>query len=218
MLFLALSALYGDEVLSPASARERTEMKKVYLVKKDVSKPTCEDNWIQMNSYEFYQFMQTPEGKSRSGNFGKIEGCDSSDAVIYAECGMETAKRWRSENERLDYLREMESKKGIVTIPCQLFVCNGISDDAERPVQGGDPVEESVIRKMEAEALYRAIWMLPSTDRRVVVEICLVGDKTETELGKLMGLSRDEIHEIKRRAFRRLKKLLLSENIIPHFE
>ena len=32
--------------------RERTEMKKVYLVKKDVNKPNGADNWIELNGYE----------------------------------------------------------------------------------------------------------------------------------------------------------------------
>ena len=40
-------------------------MKKIYLVKKDVNKPSGEGNWIKMNSYEFAMFMKTLEGQER---------------------------------------------------------------------------------------------------------------------------------------------------------
>lgn len=40
-------------------------MKKVYLVKKNPEMPAGRDNWIVMNSYEFYKFMETTEGKKR---------------------------------------------------------------------------------------------------------------------------------------------------------
>ena len=78
-------------------------MKKVYLVKKDPSQPESRDNWIVMNSYEFAMFMKTPEGRKRSNNFGRLNGCDDDDVIIIVECGKENAREWKREKERNDY-------------------------------------------------------------------------------------------------------------------
>lgn len=87
-------------------------MKKIYLVKKDVNKPSGEGNWIKMTPYEFAQFMKTPEGQSRKKNFAQLDGCDYNDDIIVAECEEKLAKKIRAEKDAHDYLMSIEKEMG----------------------------------------------------------------------------------------------------------
>ena len=112
-------------------------MKKVYLVKKNPEMPAGRDNWIVMNSYEFYKFMETTEGKTRRPNFGQLDGCDVDDVIIIAECGEETAAKWRSEKDRHDYLAEAKEKLGYKT-----FSYHAIASEDGEDLTGEDLVQD----------------------------------------------------------------------------
>lgn len=85
-------------------------MRKIYLVKKNPELPADGNNWLVMNSFEFRNFIQTPEGQKRRDRFGQLDACSVDDVIIIAECGTETAKQWRSEKDRHDYLAEWSEK------------------------------------------------------------------------------------------------------------
>ena len=186
-------------------------MKKIYLGKKDVTKDNCPDNWIQMNAYEFAMFVQTPEGAARREGFGQLDAVGTNDAIIFIECGADTARKWRSDKDHHDYLAEAESSSGIAT-----FSLEGMQDDEESEDQGKDliadekvNVEADVIAKLELEALRAVIKYLSAVEMELVSKL-FYEDKpiTENELGKLLGISREEVHALKRRVFRKLRKLL----------
>ena len=88
-------------------------MRKIYLVKKNPEQPADGNNWIVMNSFEFMNFIQTPEGQKRRDRFGQLDACSVDDVIIIAECGTETAKQWRSEKDRHDYLVSIENQSGM---------------------------------------------------------------------------------------------------------
>ena len=67
-------------------------MRKIYLVKKNPEQPADGNNWIVMNSFEFMNFVKTPEGQKRKACFGQLDACSVDDVIIIAECGAETAK------------------------------------------------------------------------------------------------------------------------------
>ena len=67
-------------------------MRKIYLVKKNPELPADGNNWLVMNSFEFRNFIQTPEGQKRKACFGQLDACSVDDVIIIAECGAETAK------------------------------------------------------------------------------------------------------------------------------
>ena len=85
-------------------------MRKIYLVKKNPELPADGNNWLVMNSFEFRNFIQTPEGQKRRDRFGQLDACSVDDVIIIAECGTETAKQWRSEKDRHDYLVSIENQ------------------------------------------------------------------------------------------------------------
>ena len=88
-------------------------MRKIYLVKKNPELPADGNNWLVMNSFEFRNFIQTPEGQKRRDRFGQLDACSVDDVIIIAECGTETAKQWRSEKDRHDYLVPIENQSGM---------------------------------------------------------------------------------------------------------
>ena len=88
-------------------------MRKIYLVKKNPELPADGNNWLVMNSFEFRNFIQTPEGQKRRDRFGQLDACSVDDVIIIAECGAETAKQWRSEKDRHDYLVSIENQSGM---------------------------------------------------------------------------------------------------------
>ena len=88
-------------------------MRKIYLVKKNPELPADGNNWLVMNSFEFRNFIQTPEGQKRRDRFGQLDACSVDDVIIIAECGTETAKQWRSEKDRHDYLVSIENQSGM---------------------------------------------------------------------------------------------------------
>ena len=47
-------------------------MRKVFYVKMDPTMPESNDNWIEMNSFEFEQFIHTPEGHERRYNLRSL--------------------------------------------------------------------------------------------------------------------------------------------------
>ena len=100
-------------------------MRKVFYVKKNPTMPMSNDNWIEMNSFEFEQFIHTPEGRERRYNFGRLDACSEDDAIIYIECGAEKAKEWESEINRRKYIQKVKKA-------CDVTVCSYsalISDD-----------------------------------------------------------------------------------------
>lgn len=88
-------------------------MRKIYLVKKNPELPADGNNWIVMNSIEFMNFVKTPDGQKRKACFGQLDACSVDDVIIIAECGAETAKHWRSEKDRHDYLASVEKQSGV---------------------------------------------------------------------------------------------------------
>lgn len=88
-------------------------MRKIYLVKKNPEQPADGNNWIVMNSFEFMNFVKTPDGQKRKACFGQLDACSVDDVIIIAECGAETAKQWRSEKDRHDYLVSIENQSGM---------------------------------------------------------------------------------------------------------
>ena len=47
------------------NSKEITVMRKIYLVKKNPELPADGNNWLVMNSFEFMNFIQTPEAETK---------------------------------------------------------------------------------------------------------------------------------------------------------
>ena len=132
-------------------------MRKIYLVKKNPELPVNGNNWIVMNGFEFMKFIQTPEGRERRKCFGQLDACSVDDVIIIAECGIETAKKWRSEKDSHDYLEAAKKPKAKRMKDTRLEVLRyGFKDCYKQKnyqdiVTVGDHIQESLL--MEDEIL-----------------------------------------------------------------
>lgn len=186
-------------------------MKKVYLVKKDPSLPAGKENWIVMDSHGFSQFLKTPEGQKRKQDFGQMDGCDTDDYMIFAECGREAARQWRAEKDRHNYLMKLKTKMGYVN-----FSYHAIPTDAGSEAQGEDilkdentNVEETVIDRLVAEKLRTALVSLNAEERHLVDHMFLT-DKpvTEEQYARLTGKSRAVVHYRKKQILKKLEIMI----------
>lgn len=114
-------------------------MRKIYLVKKNPELPVNGNNWIVMNGFEFMKFIQTPEGRERRKCFGQLDACSVDDVIIIAECGIETAKKWRSEKDSHDYLEAAKKKFGVTVYEAAAY--SGIGADKLRELSDREDCE-----------------------------------------------------------------------------
>lgn len=183
-------------------------MKKIYLVKKNPELPAGRDNWTIMNSYEFAMFMKTPEGQKRRPNFGQLDGCEVDDVIIVAECGEESASRWRTEKDRADYLREQTKASGFTTCSFSEEIDDGLvrEDIVADPLAN---VEMEIIFKLTIEDLRKAVASLTEEERDLIQELFLNAITTpEWKYGENHGISQQAVHKRKQKVLDKLKKML----------
>ena len=186
-------------------------MKRIYLVKKDPGMPASEDNWTVMDRNGFFSFLETPEGQRREKEFGQLNAAGARDAVIVAECGKERAGTWRREVNRDRYLRDRGKGAGFGPLPWGALPALSGDGHAEQGSfrDGETDVEEAVVGKIRKEELRRAVASLGKGERDLILRLYLSEDPvTEREYAAETGSTRGRIHERKRAALRKLRKML----------
>lgn len=185
-------------------------MKKIYLVKKNPQMPANENNWIIMDSKEFGLFKETEEGIKRGNDFCRLSGFPSDDVII-AECDKKTAKQWRVETSRSDYMLQTERELGYM-----VFSYHGIQSESGEPISGEDlledeavDVEESAIAHIMQEKVRNALMYLSEEDKDLIEKLFLSEcPMTEREYAERLGKNTTTIHERKKRILSDLKELL----------
>lgn len=186
-------------------------MKKIYLVKKNPEMPAGRDNWIVMSLNEYLEFVRTPEGQARKSRIGQLDGCDTDDVIIYAECGEETAARWRSEKDRHDYLEEAKKKAGYSEVSMSdLEISSGDEVNGEELIRDeSQNVETTVIIRVMKEKLRVAVMNLDADDRQLIEHLFLTeSPMTETEYANEIGTTRAVVNYRKKRILSKLKAVL----------
>lgn len=185
-------------------------MKKIYLVKKNPALPAGEDNWIIMNASEFAVFISTPEGEARRRNFGRLNACDVDDEIIYAECGIDVAKEWKSVQNRSEYIENRNKQTNFKVVSYNAYCIENESITGEELLEDSNcNVEDEVIRKTQIDLLYISVGLLEEIEQEAVKMMFLSEDKlTETEFGDLFGMNRNEVHYLKMCVIKKLRKLM----------
>ncbi len=144
-------------------------MRKIYLVKKNPEQPADGNNWIVMNSFEFMNFVKTPEGQKRKACFGQLDACSVDDVIIIAECGAETAKQWRSEKDRHDYLASIEKQSGMTVFSynTQITTEDEMSGEELLADNQSDVVEE-VLRRFQKAHIQETLAALLPEERDLI--------------------------------------------------
>lgn len=184
-------------------------MRKIYLVKKNPELPADGNNWLVMNSFEFRNFIQTPEGQKRRDRFGQLDACSVDDVIIIAECGTETAKKWRSEKDSHDYLASFEKQSGVTVFSynTQTTTEDGLSGE-EILMDRGCDVAGEVIEKLYLMELQNALSQLNEKERQIITLLYGESSTSEAQCASKLGCTQQNIHYLKQRALRKLKKFL----------
>lgn len=185
-------------------------MRKIYLVKKNPELPANGNNWIVMNGFEFMKFIQTPEGRERRKCFGQLDACSVDDVIIIAECGIETAKKWRSEKDSHDYLEAAKKKFGVVVFSynAQTTAENELSGEELLADKQCDVAEE-VLRSIQKVNIQKSLSSLSSEEKDLIRNLILSDfPLTEREYAKKVGKTQSTINYQKNAILKRLKNML----------
>ncbi len=86
-------------------------MKKVFLVRKDVTMPYGEGNWQIMNVAEFKKFRETDEAKGRK--FVRLFQQDYESDLIIKECEPDEARQLKTAMQKVRRNQKYAEKNGI---------------------------------------------------------------------------------------------------------
>ena len=183
-------------------------MRKIYLVKKNPELPADGNNWLVMNSFEFRNFIQTPEGQKRRDRFGQLDACSVDDVIIIAECGTETAKQWRSEKDRHDYLVSIENQSGITVFSYNTQTTTEDDMSGEELLVDQDcSVIDAILKKEEKSTLYAAVAKLSPAEINLMTSLYLCDDPIgQREYARRHGVAVTTINHQLTVALKKLKK------------
>ena len=185
-------------------------MKRTYLVKKDPQLPIGEDNWIIMNAFEFHEFMNTEEGRKRRQDFGQMDGYGREDTIIIAECGKEIAKKWRAEKDCREYIEGRKKQSAFFCSP--LMYLSDFSRNWTQDALFSDEycdMEEDVWDRLEREKLCIAVENLTPLEKQVIMALYYTKrPKSEEEIGRNLGVSRQTLRSLKKLVLEKLRTVL----------
>ena len=174
-------------------------MARQYLRKAEPYDQNPNSDWVMMTGTEFYQFINSPEGRSRY-------------FIIWEDLVIEAPKDqyddWLCDKEHRKYLRKFENECSTISL---------YSDLAEEDDEGeeliADPtvdVEFSAIENIRHNALLAALRQLDHQSFYLIHSLyfaCI--PKTECELAKEVGISQQAINKRRRKILSDLKLLVV---------
>lgn len=185
-------------------------MRKIYLVKKNPEQPADGNNWLVMNSFEFRNFVKTPDGQKRKACFGQLDACSVDDVIIIAECGAETAKQWRSEKDRHNYLASIEKQSGMTVFSYNTQTTTEDDMSGEELLVDQDcSVIDAILKKEEKSTLYAAVAKLSPAEINLMTSLYLCDDPIgQREYARRHGVAVTTINHQLTVALKKLKKML----------
>lgn len=183
-------------------------MKKVFLVRKDVTMPYGEGNWQIMTAAEFKQFKETDQAKGRK--FVRLFQQDSDSDLIIKECEPDEARELKTAMQKTRRCQQYADRKGIVEIPySQVNVDGEYVSSEELIADETQDVESLVNKKLETDALYVALSKLTHAEKALIYSMFLQ-DKpmTERELAVIYNVSAAAIHKRKVTVLKKLQTFL----------
>lgn len=180
-------------------------MARQYLRKAEPYDQNPNSEWIAMTGREFYQFINSPEGKTRY--FIKWD-----DLVI--EASREQYNDWLCDEEHRRYLQQHE--KGWNTISLYSDLAEGGWAGEELVPDPAVDVEFSAMANIRQAALIAALRHLDHQSFGLIYALYLaVYKKTECELATEIGISQQAIHKRKEKILSKLKFLVVKSEKSP---
>lgn len=181
-------------------------MKRVFLVRKEVTLPYGEGNWQIMTATEFMKFKETNQAKGRK--FVRLFQQDSDSDLIIKECEPGEAREIKIAMQKTRRCQQYAAKKGIVKIAySQVNVDGEYVSSEELIADETQDIEKIVDRKLAIQSLYSAIAQLSNKEKELV-QYVFFQDKTERELAVIYNVSAVAIHKRKAAVLKKLKSFL----------
>lgn len=167
-------------------------MKKSFWVKKD---PNSTAGWVEMNGKQFYEFINSTDGKGRYF-------IDYGDFMI--EVSYEQHRLWKQEMNRRRYLQGFEDDTLVLSLENlakeEWHYHNCVFVDLTVNI------EEKVIADIDRELLRAALRSLPADEYRLITELYLTDKpKSEQEIAVTMGISKQAVNKRKKKILEKLK-------------
>ena len=180
-------------------------MARQYLRKAEPYDQNPNSDWIMMTGREFYQFINSPEGKRRY--FIKWD-----DLVI--EASREQYDDWLCDEEHHGYLQQYENRCNTISLYSDLAQ-EGKAGEELVP----DPVvdvESKAMANIRQDALITALHHLDYKSFWLIYSLYLNHDKkTECELAVEIGISQQAVHKRKEKILSKLKFLVVKYEKSP---
>ena len=180
-------------------------MKEVFLVKKDVTKPNSQDNWLIMNKTQFARFKETEASKGRK--FRRLSCADDKGRVLTIECEPKMARELDRDLHRIQRNYKAKKELGIEVLSYSATLIGGdiCEEVLSIPDETAD-VEEIVNRKMMVERLRVALTHLSDSERYLIDALFLSKErKTMEQVAAELGVSVSTIFERKTAILKKLQ-------------
>ncbi|MDR1892204.1 MAG: hypothetical protein LBQ48_04280 [Oscillospiraceae bacterium] len=179
-------------------------MKTTHLVWKDPACGGISPEWQELNGQEFYAFINISENKGR--RFIKLYSAseDGSDGDIMIEATEDEYVDWRKGKDHSDWVRKSNEEKGYQTVS---YHAMETEDGCFGEELIGDPeseFENFTTEKIVMEQLSTALEVL-SEDELWLVDKVYRDEKSLSEVGKLLGMSKVAVFKRLNKALTKLK-------------
>ncbi len=181
------------------------------MIKKDVTLPASEDNWIVLSEREYIGFEHTKEGQERKKNMCQLDKCEIDDAMLFIETDAEYVKAVRKEKDRKDYVKESRIEEGIEIVSLNYTDSDDENEDESMLIDWNTNVEALVIKEDERTRLAEALNSLTGDEYKRIFYLFLSNKReNETTYAKKIGKTQPAVCYMKKEVLWKLKMLMKS--------
>ena len=163
-------------------------------------------SYALLQGEELHLYLKSPQGKNKE--FLKAE--DEYGNEIGIEIPPEKLAQYKKEKNREDYLRQVQEEMEITIVSFDSVIIDGEEMSGEEAIPDESMMaEELLIEKEERQKLKDALRSLSKEELYIIKGLFFdCPRKTETILGKEMGMSHQAVHKKKQKIFEKIKIFL----------
>lgn len=163
----------------------------------------CSRRFSKLTGEEAYNFLRSEIGKTK--RFMKVNDSEDGSDDVYFEVPKKNEKEFRKYERRKQYIADNKRDSTV-----EVYSFEEIDENWEEiMVDDSVDVEEEVVGKLDREAIYKAIDLLPQEDKELLTALYLLDEPmSEPEYAAITGIPQSTISYRKIRSISRLRELL----------
>ena len=168
--------------------------------------------FLKLSGKQAYDYLNSPEGQGK--RFMRINSPEDDEQKEdeYVEVPHLSAKEYRKNERREQYIHDCKEESGIVTVSLDTIEEDLANDSVsgEEVIADAVDVEEQVMHTIDLEILRKALQSL-SAEERYIIDALFLAERvfTEEELAQRLHVSQQAVNRKKLRILRKLKKYFL---------